>query len=109
MSIKTKVKTPEEDPEVKARREAAEARADATRLSERQDDADTLTRKLVRRFGTRTGSSLPSASGGSGFGGFNPFIYNSSLAQGVPLTGVAAPQVVRRAPSGASLVRSLPE
>ncbi len=49
MSIKTK--TPEEDPETKARREAAEARADAGRIDETRETLAEDTRAFFRQFG----------------------------------------------------------
>ena len=49
MSIKAK--SPNEDPETKARREAAEARAAAGRIDSTQDNLSVDTRSVLRRFG----------------------------------------------------------
>lgn len=49
MSIKTRA--PKEDPETKARREAAEARADASRIEEAQTQLSEETRAVIRQFG----------------------------------------------------------
>ncbi len=49
MSIKTKA--PVEDPETKARREAAEARADAGRIDETRETLAEDTRAFFRQFG----------------------------------------------------------
>ncbi len=49
MSIKTKA--PKEDPETKARREAAEARADAGRIDETRETLAADTREFFRQFG----------------------------------------------------------
>lgn len=77
MSIKAKA--PEEDPETKARREAAEKRADAGRIDETRDFLSRETRSILRQFGKTQGGSLATAGGGAGglgglagFGGFIP-------------------------------------
>lgn len=51
MSIKPKVTAPVEDPETKARREAAEERADAGRIDATQERLSEETLSVIRRFG----------------------------------------------------------
>ena len=71
MSIKAKA--PEEDPETVARREAAEARADAGRIDETRDNLSLETRNVMRQFGrARPGTIAPNASAPS-FGGNSRF------------------------------------
>lgn len=55
MSVKAKL--PEEDPETKARREAAEARAEAGRIEETQESLSAETRAVIRQFGRLAGAS----------------------------------------------------
>jgi len=63
-----KAKAPEEDPETKAKRERAEAQAEARRTDELQDDLSAQTRELLRRFGARArAAGQPSF----GFGGLS--------------------------------------
>lgn len=46
-----KAKAPEEDPETKARREAAEKRAEAGRIETQQQELSQETLSVIRRFG----------------------------------------------------------
>lgn len=46
-----KAQAPQEDPETKARREAAEARADAGRIESTQQELSQETLSVIRRFG----------------------------------------------------------
>lgn len=55
MSIKAK--SPPIDPETKARQEAAEKRADASRIDETQDNLSQDTRAVIRNFGRFVGGS----------------------------------------------------
>ena len=104
MPIKTKAPKIEEDPETKRLRQQAEARAEATRISELQDSADSATQKLLKRFGVRA----PSSGATAAMTNFNPFI--ASTAQGITGFGstsntATAPRIVRRSSGGSSLVR----
>lgn len=73
MSIKAKA--PEEDPETKARRESAEARADAGRIDETRDNLSLETRNILRQFGRAKPGSVaqsgtaPNLPGNFGAGG----------------------------------------
>lgn len=62
--MSVKAQAPEEDPETAARREAAEARADAGRIDETRDNLGLETRNILRQFGKSRAGSL--ASGGAG-------------------------------------------
>lgn len=59
--MKTKAVTPAEDPETKARREVEEARAEADQSAALRGLVSERTRRVLRVFGSRPGSS-----GGSG-------------------------------------------
>lgn len=103
MSIKTKAPEIKEDPETKLLREQAEARAEATRISELTDSVDNATQKLLKRFGVRSRASGATAA----VTNFNPFI--AATAQGITgfgstSTTATAPRVVRRSSGGSSLV-----
>ena len=75
MSIKAKA--PEEDPETVARREAAEARADAGRIDETRDNLGLETRSILRQFGRQRAGSVAGAinpgATNSGAPGLNAF------------------------------------
>lgn len=67
MSIKAKA--PEEDPETRARREAAEKRADAGRIEATQDQLSEETRSVIRQFGRLAAFSGQRSLGASGIRG----------------------------------------
>lgn len=61
-----KVKTPKEDPSIKAARDREERRADAAFIENTSSLLDEETRKRIRRFGTRGGAVRVSGGGGGG-------------------------------------------
>lgn len=67
MSIGPKAPTVSAD--TRAREEAANARAEATRLESTQDALDLETRAIVRRFGALTGGGQPQLTTDFGDGG----------------------------------------
>jgi len=75
-----KAKPPKEDPETKARRERAEARAEERRVNAIREDVTAETDDLVRRFGRIAGS------GGGGIGGFGGFGLPSGGSGGSPIS-----------------------
>lgn len=71
MSIKSK--PPQEDPQTKARREQAEARAEERQIDGIRDGVSRETDAIVRRFGVRAALAGAPSLGRSGFGGiFGP-------------------------------------
>lgn len=82
--MSVKAKAPEEDPETRARREAAEKRADAGRIDETRDNLGLQTRSILRQFGRARGGSLAQGGNSAGqfsntFGGSNQFAGFSGL------------------------------
>jgi hypothetical protein len=106
-----KVEGPKEDPDVKARRERVEARADATREDETKRRLRDDTNELLRIFGSRAfsgnlvapGSGSGSAVGGDWLTGVISQMFSSGLGGApAPSGGAAAGTVSGAAGRGGS-------
>lgn len=92
MKSKREKAEPAEDPEVKARREVEEARAEADETAARQEALTRKTRRIMRIFGNRK-SGIAGAAGGAGSSGGSGVVASRRSSPGVSGSGAFAPGI----------------